>query len=271
MGRTRALAVCAAALACLVSAGALSRAPNGARARVGCASTVGRAERLTYEVVHTYPHDPSAFTEGLIADHGVFYESTGLWGHSDVRVVDIPTGRVLRRSTLEDRYFGEGLAALGDRLYQLTYREHTGLVYSLHDLRRVGGFSFPTEGWGLTAYGGRLVMSDGSSTLYTVDPTTSIQAPLALVTEDGAPLAGLNDLQTVDGCIYANVYPTDRIVIIDPASGRVTASLDLGGLRSDPTSPHRDVLNGIAVDPDRHRLFVTGKMWGSVYEIRIRS
>lgn len=223
---------------------------------------------ISFGVVGTYPHDTEAFTQGLVARDGQFYESTGQRGHSEVRIVEIATGRLLKRHSLDDRYFGEGLAELGGKLYQLTYQEKQCFVYDMRDLSPLGEFEISTEGWGLATLGRNLVLSDGTATLYTVDPAEGTQRPLVEVTENGASLSGLNELEVIDGFIYANVYPTARIVKVDPTNGQVVGWIDLSGLLADQ-SPNASVPNGIAHDPVQRRTFVTGKHWSAVHEIKL--
>jgi glutaminyl-peptide cyclotransferase len=230
---------------------------------------------IPFRVTARYRHDPDAFTQGLDVRDGVLYESTGLLGQSEVRMVEKANGQVVRRRPLPVDCFGEGLAVVGDTVVQLTWRERRGFVYDRCSLQPLGTFTYPTEGWGLTSFHGGLLMSDGSSTLYTLDPTTFRQESLLNVTMNGAPLSGLNDLQWVDDLIFANVYPTDRIVLIDAASGRVVGMLDLSGLPRDPRLRCRRyladaaVLNGIAYDPSKRGLLVTGKLWESLYRVEL--
>ena len=212
------------------------------------------------------PHDPSAFTEGLLISNGVFYESTGNYGHSEVRRVDPASGRVLARHVLPDRYFGEGLARLDDRLYQLTWKSGTAFVYDADTLRPLGQRHYAGEGWGLTRCGRQLVMSNGSATLLFVDPTDfSVQRRLR-VTEDGRPVTHLNELEAIHGLIWANIWLTDDIVRIDPADGHVVDRIDASALAARmPDSV--DVLNGIAYDADRDRVYITGKYWPALFRI----
>lgn len=223
-----------------------------------------------YEVVNVFPHDRDAFTQGLLFRDGVLYESTGLNGRSSLRKVELETGKVLQQVGVEAQYFAEGLADWGTRLIQLTWNTNVAFVYDLTSFKRVRTFSYPGEGWGLTHDGRRLIMSDGSSALRFLDPQTFRELGRVEVSDRGLPVRDLNELEYIDDQIYANVWQTDRIAIISPASGRVTAWINLAGLISPRGRSDEAVLNGIAWDRQRRRLFVTGKLWPSLFEIRIR-
>jgi glutamine cyclotransferase len=225
---------------------------------------------LGYDIVREYPHDPGAFTQGLVYRDGVLFESTGLEGRSSLRKVELETGRVLQQHDLESRYFAEGLADWGDELLQLTYRSNIGFVYDLETFAQRSTFSYPGEGWGLTHDGQRLIMSDGNSQLRFLDPLTRRELERLTVTDRGMPVDEINELEFVKGRIYANVWHSNRIAVIDPASGAVTAWLDLTGLRPASARDPEAVLNGIAYDAQGDRLFVTGKLWPAVFEIRVR-
>lgn len=212
------------------------------------------------------PHDASAFTEGLLISHGTLYESTGNYRHSDVRRVDPATGRILARHTLPDRYFGEGLARVGERLYQLTWKSGTGFIYNADTLRPVGRFHYAGQGWGLTRCGAQLVMSNGSDTLQFVDPAGFDVQRRVRVTEDGEPVTHLNELETIDGLIWANVWLTGDIVRIDPADGHVVDRIDASAL-ADSMPESADVLNGIAYDAEQERVYITGKYWPTLFRI----
>jgi glutamine cyclotransferase len=225
-------------------------------------------ERFRVEVVNVYPHDPEAFTQGLLLHDGVLYESTGLEGRSSLRAVELATGRVTRRLDLPPSYFGEVLALAGDRLIQLTWQNRVGFVYERATFKQLGQFSFETEGWGLCFDGRRLVLSDGSDRLSFRDPETFAPLGEQRVTLDGRPLRRLNELECVGDAIYANVWTTDTIVRIDPRSGAVTAVIDASGLLT-PAERHRaDILNGITVDPARGTFLITGKLWPKLFEVR---
>lgn len=224
-----------------------------------------------YEVVRSYPHDPHAFTEGLFILDGRLFESTGK-APSSIREVRLETGEVLRSRQLSRRYFGEGIVALNGRLFSLTWQDEVGFVWNLEDFAPLGRFSYPGEGWSLTTDGRRLIMSDGTARLRFLDPETLAETGSVGVTADGVPVDQLNELEWVDGEILANIWQTDRIARIDPETGRVKAFIDLTGLLPhDPSmDPNDDVLNGIAWDAVGHRLFVTGKDWPSLFEIRLK-
>lgn len=221
-----------------------------------------------YKVVKSYPHDPNAFTQGLFFHDGFLFEGTGLHGRSSIRKVDIETGRVLQAVELPDEFFGEGVTRWGDRLIAITWQQQTAFVLDLKTFKLWRKFSYPGEGWGLTHSERELVMSDGSAELRFLDPATFKELRRVRVTADGRPLAQLNELEWVDGEIFANVWQTDRIARIDPKTGRVTGWIDLTGLLS-PRSGTEDVLNGIAYDAAKKRLFVTGKLWPKVFEIQL--
>ncbi|MYE13529.1 MAG: glutaminyl-peptide cyclotransferase [Gammaproteobacteria bacterium] len=223
-----------------------------------------------YRVVQSYPHDPGAFTQGLLFHGGRLFESTGGYGFSTVREVELETGRVLRERRLGDAIFGEGLALVGERLVQLTWREGVGFVYDAGTLRSLDQFTYAGEGWGLASDDGRLVMSDGTATLRFLDPATFRESHRVTVNGPEGPVAGLNELEFVGDALYANVYQTESIAIIDPADGSLRGWLRLDGilpvvLRREDTAE----MNGIAYDPATGRLFVTGKRWPRLFEIEV--
>lgn len=227
---------------------------------------------LGYEVINTYPHDSQAFTQGLVYDgNGLLFEGTGLNGQSSLRLVNLQNGSVLKRTNLESDLFGEGVALWKDRIVQLTWKSGLGLVYDKENFTRIGNFSYSTEGWGITSDNNSLIMSDGSNVLQILDPESFTEKGQIWVTANGLPLTGLNELEYVNGEIYANVWPTYWIAIISPKTGEVTARVNLMGiLKSNETEGKSvDVLNGIAYDASEDRLFVTGKLWPRLYEIRL--
>lgn len=228
-------------------------------------------EQLLVEVVGRRPHDRTSYTEGLVLAGGRLFESSGQYGKSTLREVQPQSGEVLRSIPLDPRYFGEGLAAVDDRLIQLTWHEHTALVYRTSDFAQIGTFNYDTEGWGLCDDGTRLVMSDGTSTLYSRDRATFALLGSVEVTNEGEPVADLNELECVDGQVYANVYQTDTIVRIDPASGRVTAEIDASGLLTMDEIVGSEVLNGIAYDAPAGIFLITGKYWPTLFAVRFVS
>jgi glutamine cyclotransferase len=224
----------------------------------------------TYRLVHTYPHDPQAFTQGLVFVDGHLYESTGLEGQSTLRMEALETGRPLQEIHLDGKYFAEGLAPWGSTLVQLTWLSHVAFVYDRFSFRLLRTVPFPWEGWGLTSNGKELIASDGTATLRFLDPVTLRELREVTVRDDKRPVTELNELEWVKGEIYANVWHTDRIARISPATGKVLGWIDLAGLlpASRRSSPEA-VLNGIAYDSATGRLFVTGKLWPSLFEIRV--
>jgi glutamine cyclotransferase len=224
----------------------------------------------TYKVVKTYPHDKHAFTQGLEFHDGLFYEGTGLEGKSSIRKVELNTGRVLKIKKLPEAYFGEGITLWKDQIYQLTWRSGVCFVYDKETFEKKREFRYQTEGWGLTHDGKYLIMSDGTSTLYFRDPDTFTIVKKLEVKEKEVPVTSLNELEYMKGEIYANVWQTDLIVRISPETGKVLGWIDLTGLLSESEqTPDTDVLNGIAYDAEKDRLFVTGKNWPKLLEIKI--
>lgn len=245
---------------------------RGASAHAGDAraAAIDGPPNLGYRVVATFPHDDRAFTQGLVYVDGRLYESTGLRGRSSVREVDMESGVILRARPLADRFFGEGLAAVGDRLVQLTWVSREGFVYDRESLLTKGRFRYATEGWGLTHDGSRLIMSDGSANLYLLDPERFTEIARIAVHDRGEPVSSLNELEYVAGSIYANIWPTSRIARIDLGTGQVTGWLDLSELaRANQGLEGDRVLNGIAYDTDSGRLLVTGKLWPRLYLIEV--
>lgn len=225
----------------------------------------------TYEVVHAWPHRRDAFTEGLLFLNGTLWESTGLYGQSSLRKVDLTTGNILKRVDLPAQYFGEGLAVLNGRLFQLTWRAHRGFVYDLDTLKKEKEFSYANEGWGLTTDGQSLIMSDGTPQIRFLDPDTFAVKRTISITAHGQPVNALNELEYIKGEIYANIWTTDYAVRIDPATGKVTGMIDFTGLLAPADrDAHTDVLNGIAYDAAHDRLFVTGKNWPKLFEVRLK-
>lgn len=224
----------------------------------------------TFQVIKSWPHDPAAYTQGLEFSNGVLYESTGLFGRSSLRRVDLESGKVLQQHDLPSEYFGEGITVLGDKIYQLTWQSHKGFVYDRQTFQPLKEFSYTGEGWGLTHDDRSLIMSDGTNEIRFLDPVSLQTQRTVRVLSDGQPLANLNELEYVKGEIYANVYESDYIVRLDPGSGKVLGWIDLTGLlpAADRGQPV-DVLNGIAYDAAKDRLVVTGKLWPKLFEIRL--
>jgi len=225
-----------------------------------------------HKIINVYPHDKTAFTEGLVYDGEILYESTGLYDNSTLRQVDLTTGRILKRYRLPNEFFGEGLTLWKDQLIQLTWQSGIGFVYNNKSFNQTRTFSYSGEGWGITSDGRRLIMSDGSDTLYFLNPDTFDDMGSIRVMENGNPVNQLNELEYIKGKVYANVYMTSRIAIISPETGEVTGWIDLQGLvdREDQLG-NVDVLNGIAYEADKDLVLVTGKFWPDLFEIKIQS
>ena len=222
------------------------------------------------EVLNTYPHDAGAFTQGLLLHDGDLYESTGLFGESSLREVDLETGEVVRKLPVESQYFAEGLALVGDKLVQLTWQNGRAFVYDLETFNQEGRFSYGTEGWGLCYDGENLYMSDGSATLFERDPETFEIVSEKQVRLGSEPVTQLNELECVGDYVYANVWQTDQIVKIDKESGRVVSDIDASALfpaAERPADPNA-VLNGIAYNPDTDTFYLTGKLWPRLFEVR---
>jgi len=235
-----------------------------------CATPQKRTTVYGYKVIHVYPHDPGAFTQGLEFRGGFLYEGTGLNGRSTLRKVELETGKVVQRADVAPQYFGEGITILDRRIIELTWQSHHGFIYDRDTFRPIGGFDYPGEGWGLTHDARQVYMSDGSAQIRCWDLSTLRETRRINVHDGAAPVESLNELEFVRGEIYANVWQTDRIVRIDPADGHVTGWIDLAGLlTAAERAEGADVLNGIAYDSLGDRLFVTGKLWPKLYEIRL--
>lgn len=233
-------------------------------------SSAGEAPVFGYRVIHTYAHDPQAFTQGLIYLDGVLYESTGQYGQSSVRKVKLETGQVLKVVSIPAQYFGEGLTEWKSNLIQLTWKTGTGFVYDRETFARKSTFVYGGEGWGLTHDAARLIQSDGSSTLRFINPDTLRQIGSLPVTDGGNAVDQLNELEYIKGEIYANIWQTDRIAVISPKTGQVLRWIDLTGLLpAADRKGHEDVLNGIAYDAATDRIFVTGKWWPKLFEIKV--
>ena len=235
-----------------------------------CRVAESKAEFFGYSVVHAYPHDPDAYTQGLIYHDGFLYESTGLNGRSSLRRVVLETGQVVQQRPLNREYFAEGLTDWGPRLFQLTWQSHVGFIYDLTSFELQQSFPLTGEGWGLTHDEKALIVSDGSNLLRFLDPESYQEIKRVAVSDAGTPVKNLNELEYVRGQIYANVWHTDRIAMITPVTGNVAGWIDLSGLMSVGYGLDAEaVLNGIAYDSERNRLFVTGKRWPKLFEISI--
>lgn len=223
------------------------------------------------EIVNVFPHDASAYTQGLLIHKGALYESTGHYGESSLRRVDLKTGDVLKLKPLPDNVFGEGIAVWGDGVIALTWREGKGFVYNLETFALSEEFAYPGEGWGLTEDGERLIMSDGTARLRFLDPETMKETGGLTVTHRGKPLPNLNELEWVQGEIWANIWKSDAVARIDPSSGAVVGLIDMRPLRAalGESAGRAEVLNGIAYDRDAQRIFVTGKYWPKLFEIEV--
>ncbi len=223
-----------------------------------------------YRVVKTYPHDPRAYCQGLVFDGGLIHESTGREGKSSVRTAEIETGKILRQHSLPPDFFGEGLALVGDRLIQLTWKQGVARIYDRSTLVHQGEFKYLGEGWGLAFDGTHLIQSDGTDTLRFRDPETFEEVRRVQVTAVGEPVTQINELEVVEGEVFANMWKSDYIARIDPRTGRVKGYVDLRGIFEYSMIPDEDaVLNGIAYDPATKRLFVTGKLWPNLFEIEL--
>lgn len=227
-------------------------------------------EKLKYKVVNTYPHDINAYTQGLFYLNAHLIESTGQKGSSTLRRVDIKTGKVMQSINLERQYFGEGATIINNEIYQITWTSRKGFVYDPATFNLIRTFDYPTQGWGLTTVGENLVMSDGSNILYYLEPKSFSEIKRVEIYNDQGPVTQLNELEYIDGMIYANIYLTNKIVIIDPQTGMVEAEVDFTGILPQ-TDRHSniDVFNGIAWDKENRRLFVTGKNWPKLFEVKI--
>jgi glutamine cyclotransferase len=224
-----------------------------------------------FKVVRSYPHDTQAFTEGLLYRDGVLYESTGLNGKSSIRKVDLASGKVLQSKDIPPQYFGEGLTDWGDTLVGLTWQTQTGFIFDLKTFELKSQFAYPGEGWGLAHNGKELIMSDGTATLRFLDPKTFLEVRRVKATADGIAVDQLNELEVVEGEIYANIWHTNTIARIDPATGKILGWIDFGKLYPDAGKGQNgeNVMNGIAYDAEKKRLFVTGKLWPKIYEVKV--
>jgi glutamine cyclotransferase len=272
--RAAAAAVLLGAVGFIATAGAFGAcgadAPRADGAVTDSTSTT-RTPSYTFEVVTEHPHDPGAFTQGLLWHEGRLFESTGEVGTSNIREVDLKTGRVIRQRDLAPPHFGEGIVIFGDKLYQITWKTNKAFVYDWKTFAPTGEFTYEGEGWGLTTDGTSLIMSNGSSTLIYRDPKTFVAQKAITVTDHGNAVSQLNELEWVKGEIWANVWQSEQIARIDPATGNVLGWIDLTGiLPSLDRTGTEDVMNGIAYDAEKDRIFVTGKLWSKLFEITLK-
>ena len=271
MLKTRLILTLALSLASLqCNAGANSGSTTNKGAENTNANTAAPV-KYGYEIVHIYPHDRAAFTQGLVFINGKLYEGTGQEGQSSLREVDLQTGNVLKKVDVPEPYFGEGIALLNNKIYQLTWQHQVGFIYNADTFEQVGKFNYSGEGWGLTTDGHSLVLSDGSNRIRFLDPDSFHVTKTIAVVDGNLPVNELNELEYVNGEIYANIWHDNRIVTIDPQTGRITGWIDLTGLL--PPGDVQDeeaVLNGIAYDEAGKRLFVTGKLWPRLFEIKLK-
>ena len=258
---------------------ATQTATNGNAATSNANAAAGQVPTYTYEVVNTFPHDRAAFTQGLVFDGGTLLESTGLEGHSTLRRVELQTGRVVQKVDVPRYFFAEGMTLFGGKVYQLTWKGEKGFIYDPQTFLKTGEFTYTGEGWGLTHDADSLILSDGSDKIRFLDPNSYQVKRTISVTDGGQPVKAINELEYVKGEIFANIWPLDpggekyrdRIARIDPQTGRVKAWIDMAGLLKpgEVTDPDA-VLNGIAYDEQGDRLFVTGKLWPKLFEVRLK-
>lgn len=234
-----------------------------------CLSCSAQIKEYSVKVNREYPHDTASYTQGLFFRDNCLYESTGLWGESTFRKLILETGESERKLDFDSKYFMEGSVMLGDRLYMLTWTNHVAFIYDAATLEYISSYSYPREGWGLTTDGKCLIASDGSSNLYFLSPDFKLQKTVK-VTMDSRPLRYLNELEWIDGRIWANIYTTDLIVVINPSSGKVESRIDCSSLFPyDKRTPDMDVLNGIAHNPEDGKVYLTGKYWPKLFEVEL--
>ncbi len=249
---------------------------NGEEEEQTTLTAIPAPQQLSYSILNSYPHDTSFYTQGLQYADGFLYEGSGnpqkIKNKSKLRKVDYTTGKILKETFLPNILFGEGITVLGDKIYQLTYEERRGFVYNLADFKLIKEFTYNTEGWGMTNDGTNLLVSDGSNLIYYWDTVTLKEVKRISVQDNSGLRNNINELEYINGFIYANVYLTDEVIKIDPATGIVVGKIDFAGLKStypELTNPPTEVLNGIAWDSSRNRLFITGKYWSKLFEVRL--
>lgn len=254
---------------CLIACGS-SGTQNKKRTRRPAVEQVKKADAYGYRIIKEYPHSAESYTQGLFWHDGALYESSGEYGRSALSIVDPETGNAVREVRVPDEFFAEGAALLDGRVYQLTWLEETAFVYDAATLEKVGELRYTGEGWGLATDGEKLYMSDGSANIKIVDPATFRTEKVVRVRDGRSPVQDLNELEWIDGRLWANIYLTEKIAIIDPGTGQVEAMVDLAGIMSRlDITRGTDVMNGIAWDPETGRVFVTGKNWNKLFEIEI--
>lgn len=224
---------------------------------------------LGYTVLKTFPHDPKAYTQGLLFHNNILYESTGQNGASGIRKVDLKSGTILASTNLDEQFFGEGITIINNKIVQLTWQNRTGFVYDLNTFEKIEEFNYTSEGWGLTNNDQYLFMSDGSNTIHILEPSTYSEIDRIEVFNHLGPVMQLNELEYINGKIYANVYQTYIVVIIDPKTGKVEAQIDFSGIQDKEETLKTDVMNGIAYNQKTQELFVTGKWWPKLLKIRL--
>jgi glutaminyl-peptide cyclotransferase len=225
---------------------------------------------IQYEIIDIFPHDSKSFTQGLVWKDGLLYEGTGLYGSSSLRKIDPETGRILKQIALKDNFFGEGITIFEDAIYQLTWKEQIGFIYDVETFRLLKTFSYEHEGWGITHNGECLIISDGSSILRFIDPSTMEEIRQIKVHENQKLIDQINELEYIQGRVFANIWQTDKIAIINPETGEILSWLDLTTIKDLlETNQKIDVLNGIAYDSNDDELFITGKFWPNLFKIKI--
>ncbi|MFP4619867.1 MAG: glutaminyl-peptide cyclotransferase [Bacteroidales bacterium] len=229
-----------------------------------------KPKQLTVNVIKTYPHDPNAYTQGLFYNDGFLFEGTGKKGRSSLRKVALETGEIINSHSLPDEFFGEGITPFNDKIIQLTWTSKTGFVYNKENLELINKVKYPTQGWGLTTDGKRLIMSDGTSTIYFLDPDNFSEIERIKIYDHQGPVQDLNELEYINGKVYANIWQESHIISFDPETGKVLEKIDCSKLVPDEYKNDRDnVLNGIAYDKENQRLFLTGKRWENIFQVKI--
>jgi glutamine cyclotransferase len=259
-----------ALLLTVLIAGIIACLGSSTAKQVATGATAEGIPVYSYQVVNSWPHDIEAYTQGLVFHDGVLFESTGLRGSSSLRRVELKTGKVKKKLEVAREYFAEGMTIFHDKIFQLTWQSHKGFVYDLKKFRQEGEFAYKGEGWGLTHDDHSLILSDGTNRIRFLDPSSFEVQRTITVYDNGEPLTDLNELEYIKGEIYANIWKTDRIVRLDPATGKINAWIDMTGLHHEGNDPDSEnCLNGIAYDAGNDRLFVTGKRWPKLFEIRL--